>query len=259
MTEVTTQAVVGKIVEAQTLLTDYTTQAVATRLDSGAANQSSKLSNEEMAYRVAVAIAALKGEVPPIREQSQLTAEQLTQKLATFVETFKIRAIEGEPSQVAQTIPTDKTYADYLREGQALSIALHAAFPAKYKADQAIWPARLEKLLDDPAFQAKGTGLETITDGCVSGTNGEGMTRKGATQELAKQGLQHENDPVLVAAHTGRYLVDATSIFQGQAVRAAGGAFYFHVDGLRASVIDYGHSPNRVSSSARRAPSELKT
>jgi len=200
-----------------------------------------------------------KGEVSVGAVAEHLTAEQLTRKLASFVETFKIRAIEGEPSQVAQTIPTDKTYADYLREGQALSIALHAAFPAKYKADKAIWPARLEQLLADPAFQAKGTGLETITDGCVSGTNGEGMTRKVATQELTKQGLQHEDDPVLVAAHTGRYLVDATSIFQGQVVRAAGGAFYFSDDGLDAGDIDDGNSYNDVSSSARRAPSELKT
>ena len=184
---------------------------------------------------------------------------QLTQDLAAFVATYKIRAIEGESSQVAQTIPTDKTYADYLREGQALSIALHAAFPEKYKADQAIWPARLEQLLADPAFQAKGTGLETITDGCVSGTNGEGMTRAGATRKLASQGLKHENDPVLVAAHTGRYLVDATSIFQGQVVRAAGGAFRFHAGGLGASDIGDADGGNDVSSSARRAPSELKT
>jgi hypothetical protein len=198
-----------------------------------------------------------KGEVSVGAVAEHLTAEQLTQKLASFVETFKIRAIEGEPSQVAQTIPTDKTYADYLREGQALSIALHAAFPAKYKADQAIWPARLEQLLADPAFQAKGTGLETITDGCVSGT--KHMILKGATQELAKQGLQHEDDPVLVAAHTGRYLVDATSIFQGQVVRAAGGAFYFYAYGLDARDIRDDSSYFSVSSSARRAPSELKT
>jgi hypothetical protein len=202
-----------------------------------------------------------KGEVPVEAGTEYHTAKQLTQKLATFVEAYKIRAIEGEPSQVAQTIPTDRTYADYLREGQALSIALHAAFPGKYKADQAIWPASLEKLEADPAFKAKGTGLETMTDGCVSGTNGEGMNRKGATQELAKQGLQHEKAPVLVAAHTGRYLVDATSIFQGQVVRAAGGVFFFDDDGLGARDIrvglDVGSSD--VSASARRAPSELKT
>ena len=196
--------------------------------------------------------------------ESPITEEQLTQKLETFVNTYKIRAIEGEPTQVAQTIPTDKTYADYLIEGQALSIDLHAAFPAKYKAYQAIWPAHLEKLRADPAFQAKGTGLETITDGCVSGTNGDGMTREGATQKLARQGLQHEEDPVLVAAHTGRYLVDATSIFQGQVVRAAGGAFYFSADGLGANdIIDDrifdAACHDRLSSSARRAPSELKT
>jgi hypothetical protein len=199
------------------------------------------------------------GEVPVEAGAESLTAEQLKQKLATFVATYKIRAIEGEPSQVAQTIPTDKTYADYLREGQALSIALHAAFPEKYKAHQAIWPADLEKLLADPAFQAKGTGLETITDGCVSGTNGEGMTREGATQKLEKQGLKHEDDSVLVTAHTGRYLLDASSIFKVQVVRAAGGAFRFSANGLYADVIHADGSSSYVSSSARRAPSQSKT
>ena len=192
-------------------------------------------------------------EVPAATSTSQAAALQLTQNLAAFVATYKIRAIEGKPSQVAQTIPTDKTYADCLREGQALSIALHAAFPEKYKADQAIWPASLEPILADPALQAKGTGRETITDGCVSGTNGEGMTRAGATRKLASQGLKHENDLVLVAAHTGRYLVDATSIFQGQAVRAVGGLFYFFADGLLALLFNPEDSRDNVSSSARRS------
>lgn len=69
MSEVTFQAVVGKIVEAQTLLTDLTTQAVA-RLDSAAANQSNKLSYKEMAQRVAAAIAILKGDAPTSQERS---------------------------------------------------------------------------------------------------------------------------------------------------------------------------------------------
>jgi hypothetical protein len=264
--EVTTQAVVGKIIEAQTLLNDFTTQTVATRLDSGAANQSDKLSNEEMANRVAAAIAILKGDVPTSQESrlhknldiATTKTAQLEEKLAAFVETYKIRAIEGEPSQVAITLPLDKSYADFLREGQALSIELHAAFPKKYTASHAIWPERLEKLLNDPAFQEKGTGLETITDGCVPGTSGRGMTRAVATNKLGEQGLSHESDPALVAAHTGRYLLDVSSIFQGQVVRAAGGAFDFDDDGLHADAFSDVISYDFVSSSARRASPELK-
>jgi len=140
-----------------------------------------------------------------------------------------------------------------------LSIELHAAFPDKYTAGQAICPERLEMLLDDPAFQEKGTGIETITDGCVPKTNGRGMTRDGANAKLASQGLSHEVDPVLVAAHTAGYLLNGLSIFERQVVRAAGGAFLFYDGGLRASGIIDVYSADGVSSSARRAPPELKT
>ena len=221
--------------------------------------------------RTTVALNALKdaGDLTPrqrtalqgiaARYEAKVAAEtQVEQKLAVFIATYKIRAIEGEASQVAQTIPTDKTFADFLGEGQALSIRLHAAFPDKYTARQAIWPERLKKLLSDPAFRGKGTGKETITDGCVPGTNGRGMTRDGATQKLASQGLSHEAAPVLVAAHTGRYLLDASSIFKGQVVRAADGAFYFRDYGLNASDGYAGHGSDVVSSSARRGPQELE-
>jgi hypothetical protein len=69
VTEVTTQAVEGKIVEGQTLLTDFITKAGAS-LDSAAANQSNKLSNEEMAHRVDVAIVILKGDAQTSQESS---------------------------------------------------------------------------------------------------------------------------------------------------------------------------------------------
>ena len=182
---------------------------------------------------------------------NSLLIGQVNQDLAAFVEAYKIRAIEGKPSQAALTIPTDKTYADFLREGQALSIALHAAFPKKYYADRAIWPECLERFLADPAFQACGTGLETITDACVRGTNEIGMTRQQATLKLSQQGLQHEADYLLVAVHTARYLLDAKSIFQRQVVRAASEVFCFDIHGLIVSDIMVGFNSHLVFSSAR--------
>jgi hypothetical protein len=69
VTEVTTQAVVDKIFEAENLLSDFTIQA-ATNLDSVAANQSNNLSNEEMAKRVTAAIAILRGDAPTINDHT---------------------------------------------------------------------------------------------------------------------------------------------------------------------------------------------
>ena len=83
------------------------------------------------------------------------------------------------------------------------------------------------------------------------------MTREGASQKLAEQGLRPEDDLVLVVAHTARYLADATSIFEGQVARAASGTFgFFSVFGLNVYDFDDSDSDRILFSSARILPSE---
>jgi len=202
------------------------------------------------------ALKEINGTAAPLSSE----AIPLEQQLTAFIARYGIRAIEGQDSQVAVNI-SEATYAQFLKEGQELSIKLHKAKPEIYKANQAIWPERLQKWESEEAFQEKGAGIEVVTDGCFPESSGKGMHRKGQEDLLAGKNLTMEQLRELAVAHTARYLLDGQSIFKGQvvrAVRAVGGALFFYAVGLDEFDIEDDLSDYSVSSSARLAPSESK-
>ena len=249
--------VITDIAEAGKLLADFTAKAAGS-LEGAAAVKSDTLTPDEMGRRVKIAIAALKGEIPAILGEAPTAAPLLESRHAAFIAKYSIRPIEGQDSQVAVKVPNDARYSEFMTEAQELSIALHQANPTQYGARQAVWPERLQKWSADSTFQEKGSGIEVITDGCVPGSSGRGMTREGQENLLAKRSLTMEQIRELGVAHTARYILDGQSIFKGQVVRAVGGALLFLADGLNAHGIVDDRSGAHVSSSARLSPSELK-
>ena len=247
------RGVIDNLAAASRLIADMTTQAAGS-LDESTVATSGGLSVAEMGRRAQLVLAALRGETPAVGSEASPSAApvlSLEQRHAAFISKYRIRAIPDQDSQVAVTIPKGTTYAAFLTEAQELSIELHKANSDKYRADQAVYPSRLQAFLDDAAFTKKATGIEVVTDGCVSESHGK--TRKGQETFLAENKLTMEQIAELAVAHTARYLLDGQSIFQGQTVRAVGGALGFDdLGGLYADDINDVDSGDGVSSSIVR-------
>jgi hypothetical protein len=186
-------------------------------------------------------------------DEANTVAPSLEHRRAEFIAKYGIRVIEDHSSQVGVTIPNNVKHSEFLNEAQELSIALREANGALYWAHQAISPAELQLWLADPTFQAKGSGKEVVTDGCVPGSSGLGMTRGGQEEFLAKRGLSMEQIRELVVAHTARYILDGQSIFKGKLVRAVGVGLDFNANGLYVNNIPDNASHDYLSVAARLA------
>ena len=128
---------------------------------------------------------------------------------------------------VSLVIPKGVSRIDILKEAQSISIALHEANPERYRADQALSPYRLEKWVSESSFtEVSKNSLPLKIDGNVNGSTN--MTR--AEQEA--KGWNNVALQDLAVAHSAFYLLTGKDLFEGNAVRAAGGALHFAGFGL---------------------------
>ncbi len=159
-----------------------------------------------------------------------------------FIEKYKISKLGS--SQVVLTLPEGVTRIEFLKEAQALSVALHASEPGKYRADRAVRPNRLESWKSERAFtDATEKALDLRINGNVKGSTN--LTRR----EQKENGWNNVALQDLAVAHTAFYLLTGKDLFNRNIVRASGGALHFIGIGLDASHYNDSYRDRNVSAS----------
>jgi hypothetical protein len=166
-----------------------------------------------------------------------------------FIAKYNIQ-VHG-PHEVSFVLPKGVSRYEMLCEAQGL-------VAERENGRDLVWPTQLKRWKDDKTFQATTTTPERIQiDGHVEG--GDGKTRAKQEAFLNKKGLPQANLEDLAAAFVALYVATGKDLFEGQWVRAAGGALNFNCDGLYVDVIDDAYSLSNVAVSSRvpRSPKKL--
>jgi hypothetical protein len=160
-----------------------------------------------------------------------------------FIAKYNIQ-IHG-PHEVSFVLPSGVSRYEMLCEAQELA-------SVRDNRDL-VWPHQLKQWDKDKTFKATTTTPERIQiDGHVEG--GDGMNRADQEAFLNNMGLPQANLEDLAAAFVAFYVATGKSLFEGQWVRAAGGALDFNSYGLNVNfIVDvYGRSCVAVSSRVPR-------
>ena len=131
----------------------------------------------------------------------------------------------------------------------------HALVAERDKRDL-VWRGDLKEWGNNARFTASCESPERIQiDGHVEG--GDGKTRKQQEQLLTTKGLEQAQLEDLAAAFVANYVATGEDLFEGQWVRAVGGALTFSGHGLHVFGIDDDDSISNVAVASRVRP-ELK-
>ena len=121
-----------------------------------------------------------------------------------------------------------------------------------------VYPNRLNEWGNDARFTASCESPERIQiNGHVKG--GDAMTRKDQEKFLQRKGLEQAQLEDLAAAFVANYVATGEDLFEGQWVRAVGGALHFLSHGLYVRGIDDGVSLSHVAVASRVRPELKKT
>lgn len=188
------------------------------------------------------ALAELKGSGAAFKElRTTLTPTDL------FIAKYNIQ-VHG-PHEVSFVLPTGTSRYEMLCEAHELV--------AGRDSRDLVWPNQLKEWEKDKTFQATSTTPEWIQiDGHVEG--GDGKTRAQQEALLKSKGLPQANLEDLAAAFVAFYVATGGDLFEGQWVRAAGGALAFDSDGLYVRDVRDGSSHSNVAV-ASRVPRNSKT
>jgi hypothetical protein len=164
-----------------------------------------------------------------------------------FIAKYNIQ-VHG-PHEVSFVLPQGVSRYEMLCEA-------HELVAARDKRDL-VWPIQLKEWQEDGAFKATLSTPERIQiDGHVEG--GDKKTRAKQESFLTSKGLPQANLEDLAAAFVAFYVATGKSLFEGQWVRAAGGALIFLSSGLDVSGLDDDSSYSNVAVSSR-VPRNPKT
>lgn len=172
--------------------------------------------------------------------QDKLPAVPQVDLKQAFIEKYGIQILSD--SQVVVTLPEGTSRVEFLKEAQAISSGLHG--------QNAVVNERLAKWENDSSFNGKLTEPLTIAaDARMKNSNN--LNR----DEMECKGWLDLNIQDLAVAHTAYFIATGKDAFQGDVVRALGGALYFFSNGL--DVGDYCYDAYRFNdvSASRSLPS----
>lgn len=176
----------------------------------------------------------------PVDSVSALTskASGIEAQKQAFIEKYGIKVLAE--SQVALILPEGTSRIELLKEAQKLAKKLHGS--------DAIWPDRLSNWTEDAAFTAKvGETLKLAVDGNVKGSTNQ--TRS----EQESKGWNNVDLKDLAVANAAYFIATGKDLFDGNVVRARGGALRFSGGGLDVSY-SYGAFRSRYVSASRSLP-----
>ena len=159
--------------------------------------------------------------VLPIRSLKE-QFEQLSLQ-ERFVSKYSVEKINDH--QVRFVLPKGTSRIDLLNEAQGIARGLYG--------QDAVYPSQLEDWQKEDDFRTKTTSKTKLgIDGRVEGLDGK--TRKQQERLIEKQWGETQMAPLadLAVAHTAFFILTGKDLFQGQFVRACGGALHFYGDGL---------------------------
>ena len=162
-----------------------------------------------------------------------------------FVSKYSVEKINDH--QVRFVLPKGISRIDLLNEAQGIARGLYG--------QDAVYPSQLEDWQKEDDFRTKTTSKTKLgIDGRVEGLDGK--TRKQQERLIEKQWGETQMAPLadLAVAHTAFFILTGKDLFQGQYVRACGGALSFISDGLGVACYDDAYGYDDVSAS-RSLPS----
>ena len=165
-----------------------------------------------------------------------------------FVSKYSVEKINDH--QVRFIIPKGTSRIDLLNEAQGIARRLYGR--------DAVRPDHLKNWQKEDDFRSKTTSTTKLgIDGRVNGLDAK--TRKEQERLIEKQWGETQMAPLadLAVAHTAFFILTGKDLFQGQFVRACGGALYFLGSGLDVLHYDGDYSTGDVSAS-RSLPSTNK-
>ena len=165
-----------------------------------------------------------------------------------FVSKYSVEKINDH--QVRFIIPKGTSRIDILNEAQGIARELYGR--------DAVYPSQLKNWQKEDDFRSKTTSTTKLgIDGRVNGLDAK--TRKEQERLIEKQWGETQMAPLadLAVAHTAFFILTGKDLFQGQFVRACGGALYFDSDGLDVRNYYDGYGNLGVSAS-RSLPSTNK-
>ena len=176
--------------------------------------------------------------VLPIRSLKE-QFEQLSLQ-ERFVYKYSVEKINDH--QVQLVLPKGVSRIDLLNEAQEIARGLYGR--------DAVWPIKLKDWGKEHNFTSKTTSTTKL---CIDGRVKELDAKSREEQErLLKEQMAPLAD--LAVAHTAFFILTGKNLFQGQAVRACGGALGFYSDGLGVAYYDDASGNDDVSAS-RSLPS----
>jgi hypothetical protein len=165
-----------------------------------------------------------------------------------FVAKYNIQ-VHG-PHEVSFVLPRGVSRYDMILEAHALV--------AERDHRDLVYPDHLNRRMDDARFTASCESPERIQiDGHVQG--GDEKTRTQQEKFLTTKGLEQAQLEDLAAAFVANYVATGEDLFEGQWVRAVGGALHFLSHGLYVRGIDDGVSLSHVAVASRVRPELKKT
>ena len=178
-------------------------------------------------------IASLKGQFEQLSLQER------------FVYKYSVEKINDH--QVRLVLPKGTSRIDLLNEAQGIVRELYG--------QDAVYTPQLKEWQREDDFRSKTTSKTKLgIDGRVEGLDGK--TRKQQERLIKKQWGETQMAPLadLAVAHTAFFILTGKDLFQGQFVRACGGALYFAGYGLDVHFY-YDDFSNRDVSASRSLPS----
>ena len=149
-----------------------------------------------------------------------------------------MKVLDGGPHQVSFTIPEGKSRIDLINDAHKLAQALYNR--------PGVYANRLATLQNDPQFtQAVTQATAAAIEGCVP--NSTNMTR--AEHETKERNWNDVDLRDLAAAHHAFLVATGKDLFDGNIVRARGGALNFNSNGLDVNNYNDDNRYNNVAAS----------
>ena len=157
-----------------------------------------------------------------------------------FVSKYSVEKINDH--QVRFVLPKGTSRIDLLNEAQGIARGLYGR--------DAVWPDQLKKWQKEDNFRSKTTSTTKL------GIDGRVEELDAKTRKEQERVLKEQMAPLadLAVAHTAFFILTGKDLFQGQVVRACGGALGFYSSGLVVNYCSDGSSDDDVSAS-RSLPS----
>ena len=231
----TIQTITEKVQELGRLALNFVSQAASNLLGS-ASEKAGSLSLEEMNKRLDGALKALRGE----NESSAATVNNLELRKQAFLDTYSVKVLDGGPHQVSFTIREGKSRMDLINDARELARALYN-HPGVHPNRLAIWR-------NDPQYtQVVTQDTPVAVEGCVP--NSTNMTRD--EHESKDRNWNDVDIRDLAAAQQAFFIATGKDHFDGNIVRARGGALSF--DGRGLDVNDSGDDDRYIDVAASRS------